>query len=82
MAEHCGQSVMPASHSCCQAPNRQETLVLQGQADLPLRNAIAVVPDAIHVHLSAVVATSSRCLAFLESPPNQPQSCSSSVLRI
>lgn len=81
VAEHCGQSAMPASHACCQAPTYPEPVVLQGQAS-PLKNAITAVPATIGVHLPAVLATSSGCLAFLESPPGQPPSCPSSVLRI
>jgi len=81
VAEHCGQSAMPASHACCQAPTYPEPVVLQGQAS-PLKNAIAAVPNTIGVQLPAVLATSSRCLASLESPPGQPPSCSPSVLRV
>ncbi len=81
MAGHCGQSAMPASHACCQAPTYPEVVVVRGLAS-PLKNAIAAVPAAIGIHLPAVLATSSRCLASLGSPPGQPPSCSSSVLRI
>ena len=82
MAEHCGQSAMSASHGCCRALNHPEALVVQGQANLPSKNVIAAVPTTTHVHLPAVIATSLRSLAFCESPPGQPPSCSSSVLRI
>jgi hypothetical protein len=81
MAEHCGQSAMPASHACCQPPTYPETVVVQGQAS-PLKNVISAVPTTIRVQLPALLATSSRCLASLESPPGKPPSCSSSVLRI
>jgi len=81
-AGHCGQSAMPASHTCCQAPNRPAALVVQAPANLPLKNTIAALPTTTHTHLSAVIAASSRCLAFFESPPGQTTSCSSSVLRI
>ncbi|MGD0791450.1 MAG: hypothetical protein ABR920_06735 [Terriglobales bacterium] len=82
MAGHCGQSAMPASHTCCQAPIYPETVVAQGQANLPLKNAIAALPATTYSHLPAVIATSSRSLAFLESPPGLAPSRSSSVLRI
>jgi len=82
MAEHCGQSAMPASHGCCRAPNHPEALVVQGQANLPPKNVVAAVPNTTHLHLPAVIATSLMSLAFCESPPGQPLSCSSSVLRI
>jgi hypothetical protein len=81
MAEHCGESAMPANHACCQAPIYPETVVVQGQAS-PLKNAISALPTTIGVQLPAVLAASSRCLASLESPPGQPLSCSASVLRI
>ncbi|MBZ5654236.1 MAG: hypothetical protein LAO56_03040 [Acidobacteriia bacterium] len=82
MAGHCGQSVMPVSHTCCQAPTHSEPVVLQGQTRLPVKNPIAAVPVAAHIHGPAVVATSLRSLAFLESPPGLRPSCSSSVLRV
>jgi hypothetical protein len=82
MTEHCGQSAMPASHACCRAPAQSEPAVLQGQANLPLRNVIVAVPATIQVPWPAFVATSLRCQGFLESPPGPPPSCSSSVLRI
>jgi hypothetical protein len=80
MAEHCGQSGMPSSHACCQGPIYPEAVVVQGQAS-PLKNATAAVPTTIGVHLP-VLAASSRCLVSLESPPGQPSSYTSSVLRI
>lgn len=82
MAEHCGQSVMPVSHVCCQAPVHPETVVVQAQTNLPLKNLVAAVPVAAHMHGTAVPATSLRSLGFLESPPGLAPSCSSSVLRI
>jgi hypothetical protein len=81
MAGHCGQSAMPASHTCCQASNQPATLVVQAQANLPLKNRIAALPIT-HAHLSVVIAASSRGLAFSQSPPGQAPSGSSSVLRI
>lgn len=81
MAEHCGKSAMPTSHVCCQAPIYPETVVVQGLAS-PLKNVISAIPATIGIHLPAVLATSSRCLASLESPPGQPPPGSSSVLRI
>jgi hypothetical protein len=82
MAEHCGQSAMPASHACCRAPAQSEPAVLQGQANLPLRNAIVAVPATTHVSWPVVLATPLNSLGSLESPPGPPPSCSSSVLRI
>lgn len=81
MPGHCGRSAMPVSHACCQAPIYPETVVVQEQAS-PLKNAISALPTTIGVQLPAVLAASSRCLAFLETPPGQPLSRSASVLRI
>lgn len=81
MAQHCGQSAMPASHACCQAPTYPETVVVQQPAS-PLKNATSAAPTTTHVHLPAFAATPLRCPAFFESPPGQLPSCSSSVLRI
>ena len=80
MAGHCGQSAMPTSHACCQAPIYPETVVVRGQAS-PLKDATSALPTTIGVQLPAVLAASSRCLASLESPPGQPLS-GSSILRI
>lgn len=82
MTEHCGQSAMPASHTCCQAPIYPETVVVQGGANLPLKNAIAAVPAKVQVSLPDLLAAPEASHAFSESPPGQPPSCSSSVLRI
>jgi hypothetical protein len=82
MAGHCGQSMMPASHSCCQAPAHPETVVEKGQANLPLKNVVAAVPATPHIQGPSDPATSLRSLAFFESPPDLPPFCSSSVLRI
>ena len=81
MAGHCGQSAMPASHTCCQGPN-QAALVVQAQAKLPPKNTIAGATVIQPAHLTALTAKSLRSLAFLESPPGQATSRSSSVLRI
>ncbi len=82
MTEHCGQSAMPTSHACCQPPIYPETVVVQSGTNLPLKNTIAALPTATHAHLSALVAASSRCFAYFQSPPSEAPSCSSSVLRI
>jgi hypothetical protein len=82
VAGHCGQSAMPASHGCCRAPSRQEAVVVQGQANLPLKNVMAAAPTTAHVHLPAVIAASLRSPASFEPPPGQPPFSSSSVLRI
>jgi hypothetical protein len=73
---------MPASHACCRVPSQSETLVVHGQASLPLKHAIAAVPAIIQVSLPDALAVLLRSLAFFESPPGPPPSCSSSVLRI
>jgi hypothetical protein len=80
MAGHCGQSAMPASHTCCQAPKHPATLV--AQANLPVKNAVAALPTISHARLPGGIAASSRCAAYSESPPGQALSCSFSVLRI
>jgi hypothetical protein len=82
MAEHCGQSDMPASHSCCQAPTRPESALVKGQVKLPSKNTIAAVAAAMQIHGPSDAAVPVRVLAFCESPPDQLPSHSSSILRI
>jgi len=82
MANHCGQSAMPASHACCHAPSRPETVVVQGQASLPLKHVIAAIPAIARVCLPNVLSASLARVAFLESPPGETPPRSPSVLRI
>src|ERR1700747_3012607 len=45
MAEQCGSSMMPASHSCCKAQGPTNTVLPQAQAAGPVRPlTIAVIP--------------------------------------
>lgn len=82
MAEQCGSSMMPASHSCCKAQGPTNTVLPQAQAAGPVRPlTIAVVPPA--ALLGALPAVTARChLSFLHSPPPEPSPGCNSVLRI
>jgi hypothetical protein len=82
MPEHCGQSAMPATHACCQAPIHPETVVTPGRTNSPRKNMVAAVPAMARVLLPAVNTIPLRSLAFFESPPGQAAPGSSSVLRI
>lgn len=81
MAAHCGKAAMPSSHSCCRVPARPETIVVQGQGNLPLKDLFVATPPKA-VSLSELRAAGDASLASSESPPGIPSSSSSSVLRI
>ena len=82
MAEQCGSSMMPASHSCCQAQGPTNTVLPQAQAAGPIRPlTIAVIPPV--ASLGALTAVTVRFhLSFLHAPPPEPSPGYNSVLRI
>jgi hypothetical protein len=82
MAEQCGSSMMPASHSCCKAQGPTNTVLPQAQAAGPVRpHTIAVIPAV--ASLGALPAGTIRFhLSFLHAPPPEPSSGCNSVLRI
>jgi hypothetical protein len=80
MAQHCGQTAMPASHSCCQAPARHNALK-QSIVSVPNRR-VAIAVTAIQATLALPVTTREPFAVDLHSPPRNPQSSSISVLRI
>ena len=82
MAEQCGSSMMPASHSCCKAQGPTNTVLPQAPAVGSLRPlTIAVIPPV--ASLATLPAVTVRChLSFLHAPPPEPSPGSNSVLRI
>ena len=81
MAQQCGQTAMPASHSCCQTQNHHSDALPQASVSIPTRHlTIAVV--AVQVTLVLPVATPARLAVYLHSPPPDPDSSSISILRI
>ena len=82
MAAHCGQSAMPATHRCCQAPAYPEPVVTQGQNGVTLKDAIAALAVSQQGDLPAGVVVLSKCSGAAGSPPGEDVSCSSSVLRV
>jgi hypothetical protein len=82
MAEQCGSSMMPASHSCCKAQGPTNTVlpqVLIAGAVRPL--TIAVIPPV--ASLGALpVSTVHSYFSFLHAPPPEPSPGYNSVLRI
>lgn len=82
MAEQCGSSMMPASHSCCKAQGPTNTVLPQAQAAGPIRPlTIAVVPPVNS--LATLPTITVHChLSFLHAPPPEPSPGSNSILRI
>jgi hypothetical protein len=82
MAEQCGSSMMPASHSCCTAQGPTNNVLPQAQAAGPVRPlTIAVMPPV--ASLGALPAVPVRChLSFLHAPPPEPSPGYNSVLKI
>ena len=82
MADQCGSSVMPASHSCCKAQGPTNTVLPQALTAGPVRPlTIAVIPPV--ASLGALpVATVRSHLSFLHAPPPEPSPGCDSVLRI
>src|SRR5437660_928710 len=82
MADRCGSSMMPASHSCCKAHGPTNTVLLQAQAAGPVRPLTVAVIPAVR-SLGALPAVSVlRNLSFLHAPPPEPSPGCNSVLRI
>jgi len=82
MAEQCGSSMMPASHSCCKAQGPTNNVLPQALAAGPVRPlTIAVIPPV--ASLAALPALTVRShLSFLDAPPPEPSPGCNSVLRI
>ena len=82
MAEQCGSSMMPASHSCCKAQGPTNTVLPQAQAAGPVRPlTIAVVPPV--ASLGALpAATVHSYFSFLHAPPPEPSPGYNSFLRV
>jgi hypothetical protein len=80
MTQHCGQTAMSASHSCCQAQGRHSALK-QASVSLPNRR-VTIAVTAIQATLALPVITRSLLAIDLHSPPPNPQSFSISILRI
>ena len=79
MAEQCGSSKMPASHSCCKAQGPTNTVLPQALAAGAVRPlTIAVIPPV--ASLGAVTVLSH--LSFLHAPPPEPSPGCNSILRI
>jgi len=80
MAQECGSSVMPSSHSCCQGHQR-ETAVSPVPTYPPNRPfALAVVPPSTIVPVDS--ALTSPLSPALEAPPPTSSPGCTSVLRI
>ncbi len=81
MAQQCGQTEMPASHSCCQAPARHQDALTQASVSIPTR-LVTIAVTAIQATL-VLPATTRELLAIdLHSPPPDSQSSSISILRV
>ncbi|MGA2923418.1 MAG: hypothetical protein ABSE28_20120 [Candidatus Sulfotelmatobacter sp.] len=82
VAEQCGSSMMPASHSCCEAQGPTNTVLPQVLAAGPVRPlTIFVIPPV--ASLAALPAVTARShLSFLHAPPPEPSPGCNSVLRI
>jgi hypothetical protein len=82
MAEQCGSSMMPASHSCCKAQGPTNTVLPQALTAGPIRPlTLAVIPPV--ASLEALTAVTVRFhLSFLHAPPPEPSPGYNSVLRI
>src|SRR5262245_44630595 len=82
MAEQCGSSVMPASHSCCKAQGPTNAVLPQAQAAGPVRPlSVAVVPPAAALGALRTLTVGSH-LSFLHAPPPEPSPGCNSILRI
>jgi hypothetical protein len=80
MAQECGSSMMPSSHSCCQGHQR-ETAVSPASTYSPTRPFdIAIVPQL------SILLVASRPISLhvpaMEAPPPESSPGSSGVLRI
>jgi hypothetical protein len=82
MAEQCGSSMMPASHSCCKAQGPTNNVLPQAQSVGPVRPlTIAVVPPVASLGALPVVTVRFH-LSFLHAPPPEPSPGFNSVLKI
>jgi hypothetical protein len=80
MAQECGSSMMPSSHSCCQG-HRHDTAVSPVTTYSPTRPVdVAIVPQ-ISILLVMSQSASPRVQALEAPPPESSPGCSS-ILRI
>lgn len=80
MAQECGSSMMPSSHSCCQG-HRHETAVSPVSTYSPTRPFnVAIVPQAA-IPLVAKTLLFTSAPAFETPPPESSPGCNS-ILRI
>lgn len=79
MAQQCGSTNMPFSHSCCHKELTRQTLVLNSSFAQLTASALgsAVVTDSPYLHIVA----SEFSLSELHPPPESPPS-TSSILKI
>ena len=81
MAEQCGQTAMPASHSCCQTWSHHSDALPQATASVPTRHLTLAVVTAQATFVLPVM-TPERLAIYLHSPPPDSDSSSISILRI
>ena len=80
MAQECGSSMMPSTHSCCQG-HRHDTAVSPVTTYSPTRPFdVAIVPQ-VSILLMASPSVSPRVPALEAPPPESSPGCSS-ILRI
>ena len=80
MAQECGSSLMPSSHSCCQV-QRHDTAVTSLSNYSPTRSFdVAIVPQTV-IPLVAKTPSFTSMTAFETPPPESSPGCSS-ILRI
>ncbi len=80
MAQQCGSSLMPSSHSCCQEHQRDDAVNPVSTYSPTRPFSVAIVPQAAFVLIdSALIAPLS---AALEAPPPESSPGCTSVLRI
>lgn len=80
MAQECGSSMMPSSHSCCQGHQR-ETAVSPVATYSPTRPFDVVIVPQISILLISNPSVSLDVLALEAPPPESSPGCSS-ILRI
>src|SRR5437588_6160056 len=80
MAQQCGSSVMPSSHSCCQGHQRETTVAPVSTYPPNRPFGLAIVPPSSIVLVDSAVTY--PISSALEAPPPDSSPGSRSVLRI